>query len=70
MGKAFRNAPYPQITEPQLPELILDEDSNIKSGCSFELLLKSHNIDIKDIEVASSNFAKLSSMSIPRMRCS
>ena len=37
--------------EPQLPELILDEDSNIKSGCSFELLLKSHNIDIKDIEV-------------------
>ncbi len=35
----------------ELPKLILDESSNIKSGCTLELLLKSHNINIKDIDV-------------------
>lgn len=38
-------------SQTKLPKLILDEASNIKSGCTLELLLKSHNIDIKDIDV-------------------
>ena len=38
-------------SETELPKLILDETSNIKSGCTLELLLKSHNIDIKSIDV-------------------
>jgi len=38
-------------SETKLPKLILDEASNLKSGCTLELLLKSHGIDIKDIEV-------------------
>ena len=35
--------------ETELPKLILDENLNMISGCTFEFLLKSHNIDVKDI---------------------
>lgn len=35
----------------ELPKLILDEYGNIKSGCTFDMILKDHNIDIKDIDV-------------------
>ena len=38
-------------SETELPKLIFDEASNIRSGCTLELLLKDHNIDIKDIDV-------------------
>lgn len=37
--------------ETELPKLILDEHGNIKSGCTLDLLLKSHNINIEDIDV-------------------
>lgn len=35
----------------QLPELILDEYSNMKSGCTLDMCLKIHDIDIKDIDI-------------------
>ena len=37
--------------ETQLPQLIIDEHSNIKSGCTFDLCLKTNGIDIKDIDI-------------------
>ncbi len=37
--------------ETELPQLILDEQSNIKSGCTFDFCLKLAGIDIKDIEI-------------------
>ena len=37
--------------ETELPKLIMDENSNIISGCTLEICLKSHDIDIKDIDV-------------------
>lgn len=35
--------------ETELPKLILDESSNIISGCTFEFILKQHNINVKEI---------------------
>ena len=37
--------------ETVLPNVILDEVSNIKSGCTLDMWLKHHDIDIKDIEI-------------------
>ncbi len=37
--------------ETKLPELILDENSTIISGCTLDLFLKIHGIDIKDIDI-------------------
>lgn len=34
-----------------LPELVLDENSNIKTGCTFELCLNSFGLSIQDISV-------------------
>ena len=35
----------------ELPELVLDEHSNIKCGCTFDICLKLHDINIKEIDV-------------------
>lgn len=48
--------------ETQLPKLILDEASNMKSGCTLELLLKSHNINIKSIDVGIMRLVKYDEM--------
>ena len=37
--------------ETVLPNVILDEVSNIKSGCTLDMCLKHHDIDIKDIDI-------------------
>ena len=48
--------------ETELPTVILDENSNIISGCTLELLLKFHNIDIKDINVGKIQLTKYNDM--------
>lgn len=35
----------------QLPKIVLDEKSNIKEGCTFDMCLKMQGIDIKNVQV-------------------
>lgn len=37
--------------ETELPKLIFDKNSNMINGCSFEILLRFYNIDVKDIDI-------------------